>query len=241
MKRTLTIMYFKDHAGKVKTREFSIRGLVLLVSSIILLLILSVTSVVFIIKLYIEKGRLTNDFATLLKEKGLLEIKIKDLESSTGNTKGSSHPVADSATKSQTTKTDSISETKAIKEGGVSHEEVKNDNQISLQNFQIRSMKDTNQLAVAFDIVNNSRSDIAIQGFVFVVGDYGETHYVLPQSAEIKNDMPADFKKGNRFSIKMQKRMEYILPYIMDSPIDRITVFVFSQNGDLLTKKEVNL
>lgn len=241
MKRTLTIMYFKDHAGKVKTREFSIRGLVLLVSSIILLLILSVTSVVFIIKLYIEKDRLTSDFAALFREKELLEIKIKDLEASAGNTKGASHPVADSAAKSQTTKTDSVSEAKAIKEGGSSHEAAKDDTQISLQNFQIKSMKDTNQLAVSFDIVKTSSSDTPIQGYAFVVGTYGETYFCLPQGTEVANGIPDDFKKGNRFSIKMQKRMEYTLPYIMDGPIDRITAFVFSQNGDLLTKKEVHL
>lgn len=241
MKRTINVMYFKDSTGKINTLEFSITSLKLLIAAISILIFVALISTIFSIKLYFDRDRLTKDFVSLTVEKEALEGKLKGLET-TIKPEATSRSAIDSTVKSQTSRKDFLEVKPVAKNEDVTNrEEIKDIEHISLQGFQAKNTNDNSQLIISFDIVKEDTSGATVNGYVLIVGDYGGTYFCFPEDAGIKDGAPLDFKKGSRFSIKWHKRMEYTLPYSMNNPINKVITFVYSANGNLLIKKEVDL
>lgn len=241
MKRTINVMYFKDSTGKIHTREFSITSLKLLIAAISILIFVTLLATIFSIKLYFDRDRLTKDFVSLTVEKEALEGKLKGLEA-TVKPEATSRSAIDNTVKSQTSRKDFLEVKPVAKNEDVTNrEEIKDIEHISLQGFQAKNTNDNSQLIISFDIVNADTSGATVNGYVLIVGDYGGTYFCFPEDAGIKDGAPLDFKKGSRFSIKWHKRMEYTLPYSMNNPISKVITFVYSANGNLLIKKEVDL
>lgn len=108
---------------------------------------------------------------------------------------------------------------------------------LSLRGFQVK--KESNRLAVSFDLVKTAANGTMIaRGYVFIVADYGDTYFTFPKNRKITDGLPADFKRGDTFAIRWQKHIRQSLPYSMNDPAKMITVFVFSADGELLSKKE---
>lgn len=214
MKRVVTIIYFTDNAGKARTIEFSLKSLVLLAAGFFILMFVLITSAAFSLKLYVEKNRLVNELAAVSAEKNSLQGNVADTEARASKT----DPIAVPSVK---TKTAEIIEP------------------VSLNGFQVK--KDGGKVAVSFDLVKANNTGESLQGYIFMVGDYGGAYFCFPEGIAIKDGNPVDFKKGDRFSIKWQKHMEQIFPLSMDSAIKAVNVFVFSAEGNLLIRKEAAL
>ncbi|MBI3397903.1 MAG: hypothetical protein HY265_04760 [Deltaproteobacteria bacterium] len=241
MKRTITILYFKDNTGKIHTVEFSIKNLKLLIFILSILIFVSIISTIFSTKLYMERNRLIKDFTSLSIEKEALEKKINDIEATINKSGTVSNPAVDSTAKSQISRKEPVEAKSAAKKTLAGREEAKDIDHISLQNFQVKNTEDNGQIIIAFDIVKTDNSSEMVNGYLLIVGDYGGTYFCFPEDAGIKDGMPVDFKKGSRFFIKRQKRLEFALPYSINNPINKIITFVYSSNGNLLIEKEVNL
>ncbi|MEK6600172.1 MAG: hypothetical protein AABY52_07540 [Deltaproteobacteria bacterium] len=214
MKQTITIIYFTDNAGKARTVEFSLKSLVLLIIGLFILILVLITSAAFSLKLYVEKSRLLNELASVAAEKNSLQGRVADTEAQAGKI----DPIAVPSVK---TKTAEIIEP------------------ASLNGFQVK--KDGGKVVVSFDLVKANNTGESLQGYIFMVGDYGGIYFSFPEGIEIEDGSPVDFKKGDRFSIKWQKHMEQIFPLSMDSVLKAVNVFVFSADGELLIKKEAGL
>ncbi|HLA51645.1 MAG TPA: hypothetical protein VJZ92_05295 [Thermodesulfobacteriota bacterium] len=211
MKQTITIIYFTDNAGKARTVEFSLKSLALLIVGLFILILVSITTAIFSFKLYIEKGRLTDELASANMEKKSLEERFKDMGAKTASTD----------------------------KGAVNNENEKKTELISLHDFQIK--KDGGNLAVSFDMAKTNSAGETLHGYVFIVGDYGGTYICFPEDVEVKDGFPVDFKKGDKFTIKWQKHIERIFPSFNGNAIKMVSIFVYSADGDLLIKKEAGL
>lgn len=108
---------------------------------------------------------------------------------------------------------------------------------VSLHGFRIK--KENDRLAISFNLVRTAANGTTIaRGYVFIVGDYGDTYFTFPKDRKVTDGLPADFKKGDTFAIRWQKHIRQSLPYSLNDPVKMISVFVFSADGELLSKKE---
>lgn len=238
MNRNLSIIYFKDNTGRARTLELPIKRLVLLLAGLCLLILVSIISFVFSVKMYVDKGRLAAELASLSQEKELLEARVKNMEAnSVGTNTGSTERAAP---KSEASKVDlhRTATAKTLEEVHVKGEGEKAAGPISLNGFHIKS--ENNQLTVSFNLINIINNSAAAHGYVFIIGDYGGAYLSFPEDAELRDGIPVDFKKGDSFAIKRQKHIEQILPLSTNDTIKKIAVFVYSAEGELLIKKEIS-
>lgn len=222
MKKVITIIYFTDNAGKARTIEFSLKSLVSLAIVLSILMIALMAFAVFSLKFYAEKNKLANELVSVNAEKNSAEEKIKEMEARTNKREDIANKPA-VPTISPQTKGDNAA---AEKGAGAP---------VALRGFQVK--KDGKGLKIGFDLVN-ANNDKSLNGYVFIVGDYGGTYFCFPQNVDIKDGAPVDFKKGDRFYIKWQKHMEQAFPVSIGNTIKTVSVFVFSADGALLAKKE---
>ena len=89
--------------------------------------------------------------------------------------------------------------------------------------------------------MNTGGNNTLTQGYIFIIGDYGETSISFPEGVEIKDGIPVDFKKGNRFVIKWQKHVEHTFSSSENNIIKRVIALIYSTDGELLVKEEVDL
>ena len=225
MNRTLTIIYFKDNAGKARTLELPLKRVMLLLGGLSVLILLSIASLVFSVKFYIEKDRLAAELASISIEKEAMGKRFKDMEARISTLE----TTASQAEKPQVSKTDSPVPP-ATEKTVVS---------IALNTFKVTN--EDNQITVSFDLMNTSGNNTLVQGYIFIIGDYGETSISIPEGVEIKGGMPVDFKKGNRFVIKWQKHVEQTFSSSENNIIKRVIALVYSTDGELLVKEEVDL
>lgn len=242
MKKTITIMYFTDNTGKVRTIEVSVKSLVWIIAGIAILLLISITGSIISFKLYIDKSKLNNELALVNVEKKSLEVRIKDLETK----KASIEKELDK----RETEMKTISKKEVItkeaekitiikKADAMNKEAGKKSADVSISNFQIK--KDIDKFTVSFDILKTNSAGEAFNGYFLILADYGGKYVSFPEGAEVKDGLVIDFKKGEKFIIKWQKQVERIFPYTEDNSIKMITVFVYSENGNILIKKEARL
>lgn len=251
MKRTITVIYYREPTGKIQMREISIRKIGWLISGLIFLILVSILSAIFGVKLYADRSRLGSELASIRTERESLEQRIKVQEASIQEAKPAPPPSPpDPAPKAKPVKpvekpADPTGIPTGIKPSAVKmplHQEgAKAAPHIELQNFKAIKTDDNNQIVVAFDITRTNSNDMVVDGYVVTIGYYGEKHLSVPADIGIKDGLPDDFKKGNRFSIKLQMHIEHTLPVSMDNPIDRLMIFVYSAQGELLAKKEEKL
>lgn len=226
MKHVITVIYFTDNAGKARTIEFSLKSFISLAVGFFILMSVLIAAAAFSFKLYAEKNKLLNTLAAVNAEKASAEEKIKEIEAKISKSKDLANPASDLIANPQT------------KEKNADHQIKDGVNPVALHDFQVK--KDNSGLKIGFDLVNVNNG-IGLNGYVFIVGDYEGAYFCFPQGIEIKDGVPVDFKKGDRFSIKWQKRIEQTFPFSINKIIKEINVFVFSADGNLLVKKEAAL
>lgn len=242
MNHTITIIYFTDKAGKARTIEFSLKNLILFAVSILILAVVSIVSISISIKLYGEKERLIKEIASINEEKTSLHEKIKDMEARINKIENIAKPADNHSVSSQSKKAEASKGAEdEAKKSGVNHVAGKGSSPVLINGFKTANAADGNQLVINFDLVKTDSSDAVMDGYVFIVGDYGGTYFSFPKDVEMKDGAPADFKKGSRFAIKWQKHIEQVFPSYIGSAIKMIRVFVFSADGELLVKKEASL
>lgn len=230
-------------------REISIRKIGWLISGLIFLILTFILSAIFAIKLYADRSRLGSELASIHTEKESLEQRIKAMEASVHEAKPASPPAIPAVEPPPKAKPAKPAEKPAnsigIKPASVKtvapyQEEAKPTPQLAMQN--LKAVKtDDNQIIVALDITAINNTDAVIDGYVITIGYYGEKHLSVPAGVGVKDGLPDDFKKGSRFSIKLQLHIEHMLPAYMDNPIERFTTFIYSSQGELLIKKEEKL
>lgn len=247
MKRTITVIYYREPTGKIQMREISIRKIGWLISGLIFLILVSILSAIFAVKLYADRSKLGSELASIRTEKESLEQRIKTQEASIHEAKPAPPPsLPEPAPKAKPVKpVEKPADSTGIKPLAVKmplyQEGAKATPHIELQNFKAVKTDDNNQIIVAFDITKTNSNDTVVDGYVVTIWYYGEKHFSVPAGIGVKDGLPDDFKKGNRFSIKLQMHFEHTLPVSMDNPIDRLTIFVYSAQGELLAKKEEKL
>jgi hypothetical protein len=114
---------------------------------------------------------------------------------------------------------------------------------LEARNFRIESLKD--QVRANFDIVNISKSDLTISGYVFVLlknDDISENHWMISPYSKITGGKPLSPKNGQYFSIQRFKPVTIKFPGISGAGVlDRAAVFVYAEDGELVMKKGFSL
>lgn len=114
------------------------------------------------------------------------------------------------------------------------------DSKVLLENVQLSELEDVGGFKVRFNISRTESSSDKLTGFVFVIYKVNGEYQTIPENSKIKNGMPAHFKRGENFFIKVKRPFEIIIPYAK-SAVSEMHVIIYSSKGNLLLKQKVDI
>lgn len=114
---------------------------------------------------------------------------------------------------------------------------------LETRNFKIESTK--GQVRVNFDLVNISKSDLIISGYVFVLlsnENISETHWMISPYSKITRGKPSSPQNGQYFSIQRFKPVTIKFPGISSTGVlNKADIFIYAEDGELVLKKGFDL
>jgi hypothetical protein len=110
---------------------------------------------------------------------------------------------------------------------------------LEIKNIDIEGFKD--HVKVKFELVNISKSDLTISGYVFVIlknENFSEQHWMIAPSSQISDGKPLSPLSGQFFSIMRFKPVTIKFPQISSTGmLDLAEVYVYAEDGELVLKK----
>jgi len=112
---------------------------------------------------------------------------------------------------------------------------------VDISDLQVK--RDSSKIHVNFKIVNNQLNEEPIGGYIFVLASIKDSEqsevWVYP-SSPLKNGLPADYKRGQRFFIQRFKTVtgRYTLNKSTDNALI-LEILVYDRDGRLILKKVV--
>ncbi|MDY0131448.1 MAG: hypothetical protein RBR53_02155 [Desulforegulaceae bacterium] len=140
---------------------------------------------------------------------------------------------------------ESVEKNKVVKKEEVKVEKIKDFSKIPLEarNFRVKNLN--SQVETSFDIVNVSKSDLTLSGYIFVLLNnerLSENHWMVSPYSKISGAKPLNPKSGQYFSIQRFKPVTIKFPGISSTGVlDCADIFVYGEDGELLLKKGFSL
>jgi uncharacterized coiled-coil protein SlyX len=232
-KERLTIMIFKE-VGKVKT--FTLSPRLLLWASLFLIFYIVVT-------LFLTNAYLTYFYP--LKSRGIDEFQAeriaklsKELIKTTKSLERSKQHIA--------LLEDYIKEEKEQSPEPMSsgdYTESSSPKLVGIEELKVK--RDRSTINVAFKIVNRQSDEEPIGGYIFILAsirDSDQSEVWVYPSSPLKDGLPANYKRGQRFLIQRFKSISgrYTLTKLTDKPLI-LEILVYDREGELVLKKVVEV
>ena len=94
-----------------------------------------------------------------------------------------------------------------------------------------------NKIQLYFELVNQTKDNSKITGYVFVIMKYNDKFVFYPKTATLEDNLLITFNRGESFAMSRLRKVENA---IFDSPkqntILYFKILIFSRTGDLLYK-----
>ncbi len=223
-KERLSIMIFKK-AGKIRT--FEISPLLLFCASLFLLLCIVATII------------LTNLFLDYYKKNKIQADRIAKLRRELSKTKKS----LDRSEQHIALLDDYIKEKspEPMSTGGYSESSLPKI--VGIEDLKVR--KDGSKINVTFMIKNKQLNEEPIGGYIFIltsIKDSDKSEVWVYPSSPLKDGLPANYRRGDRFLIKRFRTMisNYTLSRSIDKPLI-LEILVYDRNGTLILKKVIEV
>lgn len=114
---------------------------------------------------------------------------------------------------------------------------------LEVKNIQIENF--TDHVKVNFELVNISKSDLTISGYVFVMlknDSVSQQHWMTSPYSQISGGKPLNPLNGQFFSIMRFKPVTIKFPGISNTGVlNQAEVFVYAEDGELVLKKGFRL
>lgn len=224
-KELLTVMIFKE-VGKV--RRFTIAPSFLLWVSLFLLCYIVAT--IYFTNKYFDARRVNKMQAAKIAK---LSSKLMDTTKDLGRSRQHIALLDDYISESR--------EQGQEQESAVNYTESAFPKIVDIEDFKIR--RDRSTINVTFRIVNRQSTGEPIGGYIFVlasVEDADQPEVWVYPSSPIKDGLPVDYRKGQRFLIQRFKTINS--KYTLDKSMNRqllLKILVYDRNGTLILKKVV--
>ena len=219
-KEILTLIWYRNRTGELHTSTISINTFIIAACMTLFIIILSISLSVFF---YLKSSRLKTELRNVKDEK-LLAAKASGGEVLS--------PVQEQDA------------TVVKKEGGPPIEEKENRGgiqaEVAIEGIGIEEQQDGKGVNLYFEIVRRGEGDDKVNGFVMIVGMADGRYFTVPEGIDIKEGLPAAYKRGDRYSIKYRKKFVKDIRYNIES-IKSLQVFVYSENGELLIRQGVKI
>jgi hypothetical protein len=228
MKQTVTLIYFRDKTGKVRSVVLSLGVFNLLVAALILMPVLSI---LLSLTAYYKGAPISNILSGLVERNITQLVKVTEAPLPDKKTVAEEKPAA-VETEKTSPEPPAKDETETAPEPGA---------KIMLENIQTTELEDAGGLSIKFNL---SRTELSssdkLTGFVFVLYKVNGVHLTVPENSKIKNGMPAHYKNGENFFIKIKRPFEKIIPYAK-SDISEVYIIIYSSKGNLLLKQKIDI
>ncbi|MBF0465929.1 MAG: hypothetical protein HQK88_13490 [Nitrospirae bacterium] len=224
IRQTITLIYFKDKSGKALTLKLRSWLFKFLVVFTLCFFALSVFAIYFVYKLKKENISILTELDATDRENRNIKAAVKEAEAK--------KPVLDVRVKKPEVATEKPVQSVSS--------EVQNINTglIGIENILAKRSNRGDALVISLDLVKAQVSTTKLSGYVFLVWKLSDKYHSLPESEEIKNGIPADFKEGDTFDIRYRKPISWKINY-SGSGIQSLTVVVYALDGNILLRENI--
>lgn len=232
MRQTVTLIYFKDKTGKIRSLVLSLGVFNLLAAALVLIPVLSIS--VSLMTYY--KGVPALNFLNFLTgpaEKEIVRpLKAEPIPNKTpGNTIVQEKPAdVETETAAETSK----------EPPAKTEPEAAPGSKILVEGVQMSELEDGSGVSIRFNISRTESSSDKLTGFVFILYKVNGEFQTIPENSKIKKGMPAHFEKGENFFIKHKRPFEKLIPS-PKSAISEAYIVIYSSKGRLLLKQKVDI
>ncbi|QWR76957.1 hypothetical protein [Candidatus Magnetomonas plexicatena] len=224
IRQTITLIYFKDKSGKaltLKLRSWLFKSLVIFA---LCLFALSVFAIYSAYKLKKENNNILVELEATDRENRNIKATMKEAEAK------------QSVTVEHVKKPEAVAE-KPAQSVSTEVQDI-NSGLIALENITARRSNRGDVLLISLDLVKAQASNAKLSGYVFLVWKVSDKYQSLPESEEIKNGNPTDYKEGDTFDIRYRKPLSWKINY-SDSGLQLLTVIVFGADGNILLRQNI--
>ena len=109
---------------------------------------------------------------------------------------------------------------------------------IAIENIRTRQSSRGDSFVLSLDLVKLNVSNTKLSGYVYLLWKVSDRYQTLPESEEIKNGMPADFKEGDTFDIRYRKPISWKIK-TRESDIQSLSLLVFDTVGKIILKEDI--
>ncbi|MEO5358009.1 MAG: hypothetical protein H7844_12020 [Nitrospirae bacterium YQR-1] len=224
IKQTITLIYFKDKSGKALTFKLRSWLFKLIVVSALCFFGISLFAVYFSYKEKKENNDILAELDATEKENRNMKAAVKEMETKkTVFNEQIKKPVAIVETPSQS----APSEEPAINTGV-----------ITMENIRTKRSNRGDGFLLFLDLVKLQVSNAKLSGYVYIVWKASGKYKSFPESEEIKNGIPVDYKEGDTFDIRYRKPISWKITS-NESDIQSLTVVVFGSDGNIVLKEDI--
>jgi len=240
---SLTIILMRD-VGKIRSLEIKTERLFYIMILLVILILASLYFTCGYFFLARERGQLISDYQKL-------ELEFKDLDKKVENSeeyKIWSGKVLSSLLNSvEITKPKKNSRPGAVSIEASEESPLVNilSSEVSIGNFQAKTEESNSFMEISLNIINNYEDHRPISGYIIMMAERNENDnpvYASFPAVDIKDGIPANFKKGQFFTIKYLKSVKgYIIKPQEEWQPEKITVFIYSDKGNILYEEPFEL
>lgn len=114
---------------------------------------------------------------------------------------------------------------------------------VDIEKFEIKSLDSENAVEVSFSLLNKTEDNSPVSGYVFVFAtnqaDKQNVYALWPQTEHVAG-VPVDYTDGSQFMMRyyLSKKGEILYPG-NEEEFDHFEIIVYSEDGELILKKEV--
>ncbi|MFH2093520.1 MAG: hypothetical protein ABIJ31_14265 [Pseudomonadota bacterium] len=116
---------------------------------------------------------------------------------------------------------------------------------VSIEKITVTKDGANKSLLVRFDIRNISTVPGEVSGRIFTVlkpDNVDDSQWLVVPSASLKNSVPADFKKGQYFSIARFKTVKFRIKNNSDPDFfKKASIYIFNNQGDMIFEKLIDI
>ena len=111
---------------------------------------------------------------------------------------------------------------------------------VTLEDLRVMEIAESDGFTINFTVVKRNTGGNKLSGMVVLVGKIENEYFAIPQGVEVREGVPANYAKGERFVIRYRRPFERTIPYAADS-LDELSIFVYDEHGAMLLHQSVAL
>jgi len=229
MGEVITIMSFTLRGGNIRILTMAKRTLNAVLILAPLILFLSVCSTYMMVHFYSENDKLRDKLHALKKRSSMLEMKLLAMRAD-ASTKTADEPEVQVE----------IVEKEATAQEAPGGMEAATQATVTLEGLRVMEIAGSDGLTINFTVVKKETGGNKLSGMVVLVGKIENEYFAMPQGVGVREGVPANYAKGERFVIRYRRPFERTIPYAADS-LDELSIFVYDEHGAMLLHQSVAL